>query len=186
MFDLFLQLASTLFGRVDGPRGLAEQPLRARLLQMIEQKPGMHASGLQRETGEPWGTVQYHLSLLEKAELVAAVDTGRERHFFPPGMDTRRTKLVAMLGHGRRGDVARFIREHPGARQVDVCQGVDMSRKTFRASIGELVAEGLIEERLGVQSNRYYPGSELDSLLPRADATSSLTPPASNLGPGQL
>ena len=132
MFDLMLQLAANLFGRVDAPRGLASQPLRARLLQMIEDKPGLHASGLQRETGEPWGTVQYHLSLLEKAELVSAVDTGRERHFFPPGMDTRRTRLVALLGHGRRGDVARYVREHPGSRQVDVCEGVDMSRKTFR------------------------------------------------------
>lgn len=134
---------------------------------MIEENPGLHASGLQREAGEPWGTVQYHLSLLEKAELVSTVDTGRERHFFPLGTDARRAKLVAMLGHGRTRDVALHIREHPGARQVDVCQATSMSRKTFRASIASLVGEGLVDERLGAQSSRYYPNETLDAILPR-------------------
>src|SRR5688572_33379589 len=60
-----------------------EQPMRRRLLDLIETHPGIHASELCREAGEPWGTVQYHLSLLHKGEMVHAVDAGRERRFFP-------------------------------------------------------------------------------------------------------
>lgn len=165
MLDILAHLASTLFGRVEDP--LTQQPVRARLLRLIEDRPGLHASSLCRESGQPWGTVQYHLSLLEKADLVSTVETGRERHFFPPGTDARRARLLAVLGHGRRADVATFVREHPGCRQVDICEGTQLSRKTFRQNMPELLAEGLVQERLGAQSNRYYPGPELETVLSR-------------------
>jgi predicted transcriptional regulator len=170
---LFAAMAGSLFGRVDGDNLLA-QPLRRRLLGIIESRPGIHASELCRSAGEPWGTVQYHLALLHRGQLVTAIEAGRERHFFPSQVDPRHARLVALLQQGRRQEIAQFIRDHPGARQVDICQAVDVSRKTFRSSIEPLVAEGLVHERRGLQNNRYFPKEGLADLLgaPVADAAS--------------
>lgn len=161
------------------PNHLLEQPMRRRLVDLIASRPGIHASELCREAGEPWGTVQYHLSLLHKGDLVRAVDAGRERRFFPSGMDPGRARLLALMNQGRRPEVAQFIRDHPGSRQVDVCDALDLSRKTFRNSVLPLVAENLIQEKRSLQNNRYFPLAGLSELIeatqPQAPAALSST-----------
>lgn len=144
---------------------LTEQPMRRRLLALIETRPGIHASELCRESGEPWGTVQYHLSLLSKGALVNAVEAGRERRFFPPNMEPQKMRMLALMNQGRRQEIAGFIRGHPGTRQVDVCDALDLSRKTFRHAVGPMVEQGLIQEKRGLQSNRYFPLERLGPLM---------------------
>lgn len=168
------------------PDHLLDQPMRRRLVNLIASHPGIHASELCREAGEPWGTVQYHLALLHKGQLVRAVEAGRERRFFPSGMDPGRARLLALMNQGRRPEVAQFIREHPGARQVDVCDALDVSRKTFRHSVLPLVAENLVQEKRSLQNNRYFPLQGLGELI---DAAKGQAPPASEapvLDPGSV
>lgn len=141
---------------------------------MIATHPGIHGSELSREAGEAWGTVQYHLSLLHKNELVHAMETGRERRYFLPGLEPARARLVALMNHGRRPEVAQFIRDNPGARQIDVCEALDLSRKTFRGAVQALVAEHLVQERRGLQSTRYFPLDGLSQLL--SDTAPAATP----------
>ncbi len=164
----FSLLAQAVFGRVEADP-LLDQPLRRRIIQIIRRKPGIHASELCRESGEAWGTVQYHLGLLRKSELVSSVESGRERRFFPPDMDPQRARMLSLLNQGRRQEIAAFIRDHPGIRQVDICDAVAVSRKTFRSSIRPLVEEGLIEERRGLQSNRYFPQEGLVEAFERVE-----------------
>ncbi len=147
------------------PDRLMEQPVRKRLMGLIRRKPGIHASEICRETGEAWGTVQYHLSLLQRNEMVTSMEAGRTRRFYPPDATTARMEMVSLLEQGRRGEIARFILENPGLRQVDVCQAVSVSRKTFRSSMADLVDAGLVDEQKGLQANRYYPDSALVPLL---------------------
>ncbi len=144
---------------------LLDQPLRRRLLDMIAEQPGIHASELCRTAGEPWGTVQYHLSLLHKGEMVTSVEAGRERRFFPSEVDPSKARLLALLHQGRRTEIASFIRDHPGSRQVDICDALDVSRKTFRSSVEPMVEEGLVNERRSLQDNRYFPQEGLVEIL---------------------
>lgn len=191
--SLFALFAQSLFGKVDGPEdGLLEQPLRRRIYHLIQHRPGIHASELCRESGEAWGTVQYHLTLLRKGSLVTSLEAGRERRFFAPDVEPQKARLLAVLNQGRRHEIVQFIRSNPGIRQVDVCEAVDVSRKTFRASIRPLVERGLVVERKGLQNNRYYIHEALEQALadvpaevpaglPAADG---LSLPGPGLGPG--
>ena len=165
---------------------LLEQPMRRRLVDLISNRPGIHASELCREAGEPWGTVQYHLSLPHKGQLVRAVEAGRERRFFPSGIDPGRARMLALMNQGRRPEVAQYIREHPGVRQVDVCEALDVSRKTFRNSVQPLVAENLIQEKRGLQNNRYFPLQGLGELIDAAQAKASALPEAPAVDPGSI
>ncbi len=148
--------------RVTGPAAdkgrIREQSTRRRLLGIIESNPGIHASELTREVDESWGTVQYHLGLLREADLVSTVEAGRERRFFPSDVDPTKARLLAIMTQGRRAEIADFIRNHPGARQVDICQALAVSRKTFRSSVSPMIEEGLLEEQRSLQSNRYFAG----------------------------
>ena len=159
-----IRLLLTL-GQVLGEDTMLEQPVRRRIWDIIRNRPGIHASQLCRESGEAWGTVQYLLGLLRKVDLVTSVEAGRERRFFPPGVDEEHARLMSLLEQGRREEIARFILSNPGQRQVDVCGGVNVSRKTFRASVQPLVEAGLIHERKGLQTNRYFPEPGLEPLL---------------------
>ncbi|HUR63081.1 MAG TPA: hypothetical protein VM241_01225, partial [Candidatus Thermoplasmatota archaeon] len=47
----------------------------------------------------------------------------------------------------------------------DICDALDVSRKTFRNSIEPMVQEGLVQERKGLQSNRYFPQPPLADLM---------------------
>jgi predicted transcriptional regulator len=141
--------------------GLLDQPIRKRLVSLIKRRPGIHASQLAREVDQPWGTVQYHLALLRRAELVNSVESGRERRFFPEDMDPSKARLLSLLHQGRRPDITRFIHDNPGARQVDICDALSVSRKTFRASVRPLVEEGLVQEQRGLHSNRYFAQDSL-------------------------
>lgn len=184
MFDFLTQLfaGQALFGRV-ADDDWRDQPLRRRLLDLIESRPGIHASELCRTAGHPWGTVQYHLSLLHRSEMVTSVEAGRERHFFPTTVDPERARILAILNQGRRPEIAQYIKTHPGARQVDICGAIDVSRKTFRSSIVPLVASGLVHERRGLQENRYFPLHSLEAYLPpEIDAS---TPAATQLSRGE-
>ncbi len=167
MGTLMFEALLTLFARVNdaNPDALLAQPVRRRILDLIQLRPGIHASELCRESGEAWGTVQYHLALLDKGDLVTAVSAGRERRFFEGGIDPERAQIMGVLNQGRRQEIARFIQENPGSRQVDVCNAVSVSRKTFRASIAPLVDAGLVAEQKGLQTNRYFADDNLSELL---------------------
>ena len=164
MWEALLSVVQAFFGRVQGRDDLLEQPLRRRIYGIIQRHPGIHASELCRESGEAWGTVQYHLQLLRKGDLVQSLEAGRERRFFPPDIDPEEAHVVSVLNQGRRHEIFDCIRENPGIRQVDVCNAVAVSRKTFRSSIRALVDEGLIQERKGLQTNRYFAIAEPPAL----------------------
>lgn len=173
-----VRLASLLcHALVGGDTKLLEQPLRRRLFSLIRRQPGIHASELCRASGEAWGTVQYHLGLLRKGSLVHTHEAGRERRFFPPDMDPLKANLLSLLQQGRREEIAQFIQTHPGIRQVDICNGIGVSRKTFRASIQPLVEQGLVEERRGLQTNRYFPDDSLAAALGDAAPGAPPSPP---------
>lgn len=146
---------------------LPRQPLRQRVMGLIRREPGIHASQICRETGQPWSTVQYHLRLLQQTEMVTSVDTGRERGFFPDDIDAEKANLVMLLREGRKEAIARLIQAQPGIRQVDICRAAPVSRKAFRRSVDSLIEAGLVAEHRGLQTNRYFPGAELRDLLDR-------------------
>jgi predicted transcriptional regulator len=151
---------------------LLRQPVRRHLMGLIRRRPGIHASEICRESGEAWGTVQYHLSLLKTGELIQTVEAGRALRFFPQGEVDEVDRLTLIVGQGRRTDIAQYIRDNPGIRQVDVCNAVGVSRKTLRASVAVMMQAGLISERKGLQSNRYFPEAALETVLGPAGESS--------------
>lgn len=89
--------------------------LRARLLSLVVQYPGLHLRELARMSDLPASHAQYHLRVLEKSGLVASVKQERHVRYYPtkatpvgevPALGIRERELLQLL---RRPAVLRIL-----------------------------------------------------------------------------
>ena len=67
---------------------------RRRVYELVASTPGLHMRELARQIEMDVRTVEYHLRQLEKHGLVAGLDEGGFRRFFPRTADGRKAEVV--------------------------------------------------------------------------------------------
>ncbi|MGQ0536904.1 MAG: winged helix-turn-helix transcriptional regulator [Methanobacteriota archaeon] len=154
-------------------RDLLDLPTRRRILDVIRDKPGIKITDLCRETGSGWGTVKYHLHLLEKAGLVLSRPTARDRLLFASDFPEESLPVTEVLRQGRAEKLAIEILREPGVVQKDLCERVQMTRKIIRRYIDLLESAGLVSVEREARFQRHYPGPRLvEHLAPKPSAPS--------------
>lgn len=124
---------------------LLDHKVRDRLMQMIEETPGIHASELGRRAGVGWGTVVHHLSVMEKNELISSLTSGRHRRFFPVGaVDWSRRGQAAVLANERTHALYSLIQEDPGAAASHLASRVGVGLSTASWHLQRLEECGLV------------------------------------------
>lgn len=152
-------------------------PLRARLLEIVKRDPGPNISELCRLVGAKWGTVQYHLALLERAGLLSRISEGRDQRLFAGKAPSAEARQIAVLRRGRVEALVRAVLRRPGLRQRDLAETVSISRKVLRSYVDALTRCGLIQEVRESNSCLYYPTQSLQLILTKVQAPES-GPPA--------
>ncbi len=61
---------------------LLDQPTRCSIFELIKRNPGLHFRAICRVLNKKMGVVQYHISVLENANLIRSVRDGRYKCFF--------------------------------------------------------------------------------------------------------
>lgn len=134
---------------------------RRRLLAIIRDRPGIHKAGLCEESGLAWGTVHYHLRVLERARTVV-IDAGRrEARIFPDGTPERHR---AWLGALRNPDSPRILGElqdAPGQGVTDLSRRLGLSPKVVRRHLDRMHRRGLVE-RTDDRRPEYRPHPDAD------------------------
>jgi len=138
-----------------------EQPTRRRILDLIHSNPGIKISRLCQEAAAGWGTVKYHLHLLEKSGLVVSRTKGRDCLLFAHDYPIAALEVVEALRQGRAGTLAREIARTPGANQKQLCERVRLTRKIIRRYVELLAQADLVSEQRDAQYQRYYPRPRL-------------------------
>ncbi len=171
---------STSFRSLDrSARGVEEQPTRRRILETIRREPGITISNLCRRTEAGWGTVKYHLQILQRAGLVVSRSPGRDCLLFPQEYPRDELPVTEVLRRGRAASLAKAIAQSPGASQKELCARVNMTRKIIRTYVDMLTSAGLVVERRDSQFQRYYPDPRLAARFPdepRPDPVPSSSP----------
>lgn len=147
--------------RATQKKNLMEHPLRSELLANVNQTPGLTLSRLRHRLGCSWGTIQYHMGLLEEAGIVRAANEGRRKRVFPGDMESEQFKLLAVLERGRMWELGMRVARSPGAIQKDLTDELDMSRKTFRSYMDRLTSMGLVDEVPDGRFRNYFPTDSL-------------------------
>ncbi|HVL86943.1 MAG TPA: winged helix-turn-helix transcriptional regulator [Candidatus Thermoplasmatota archaeon] len=169
-FGLLKFAVVPLYTRLRRP-DVVEHRHRERLLSEVRGDPGVDATELKRRTGLAWGTIVYHLSVLERERLVSSLREGRHRRFFPQGeIDHGLREPLAVLRNERASHVLSAIRGAPGLAQKDLSRATGLTPSTVHWHVERLLDAGLVWRRHEGRQVSYYPTDLLVQLDPPIDA----------------
>jgi|GEM_PF-2281732 len=146
---------------------LLDNKVREQLLDAITHDPGVGATDLARRTDIGWGTVVYHLTVLERNGLVSSLVDGRHRRFFPVGtIDFSRRGQLAVLKNERTKALYLRIAQDPGIIQEALAANVGLTRPAAIWHLQRLEGSGLVGRVRKGRRVHYYP-NESPAVDPR-------------------
>lgn len=155
-------------------RDVESHPARARVLEAVAANPGVPAARLAELLAINVGTLDYHLTVLERDGRIRAVRSGRDRLVFPAGavMDEGGLSVLAAPG---RGDVADIVKREPGLFVAAIAQRLGVQPPTVHHHLKILEASGLVRIERGARA-RCFPTERLlaTSIPPRRRRTAIL------------
>ncbi len=143
-----------------------EHPVRDDILSTVSQEPGISASELGRRTQCGWGTLVYHLSVLEREKMVWSAREGRHRRYFAQGgVNYSDRDAIGLLRNTSSRRLADAVRASPGIIQKDLSRILDLSPSTVAWHVERLEGAGLVLKEADGRQVRYYPSGRLDDLV---------------------
>lgn len=140
---------------------LLDHRVRDALLTNIGLDPGVSTSDLGRRVGVAWGTLVYHLAVLERNKLVSSLVDGRHRRFFPVGtVDWSRRGQIAVLQNERTKSLYEAIASDPGAIQERLAAAAGLSRPGAIWHLHRLEEAGLVGRVKEGRKVHYFPNAE--------------------------
>jgi DNA-binding transcriptional ArsR family regulator len=147
-----------------------EHKARAQLYDFVRSNPGATLSGAQEHVGLGWGTVEYHVAVLERLGLLVTKRAGGKR-------------LLFVTGQGRIVDPAAWsLLRNPSVRQlastvlapgraatqVEVAQALDCSPQYAGRLIRKLVEAGLVAPHAESDRRAFAPTDLFHDLARRS------------------
>lgn len=159
---------------MDDPQGLLELETRRRIYEHVRRVPGLHLRALQRATGLPLGTVEYHLHQMERAGLVVTREEGRYKAYFPNDqLDRRDRDVLYYLRQDMPRRIALEIANRPGLTFRELAERLPIGESTLSFHLKKLRAAGLVDEQRQGREKAYsaVDGDRIRSLIVRYRAT---------------
>lgn len=157
---------------------LAASPMRAAVLQLVTNEPGIMFSELRGRLNCSPGTLQHHVNLLERERFLVSVQSGRRRRLFLAGMSPEARHGVDLLRSGRTWQLIQSVLENPGIIQKEITRGMSISRKVLRCYLDRLAEQGLVREVAMGRFRSYYPSDQLFQLIERMHLPQEAAPQA--------
>lgn len=152
------------YAQVEGDEVL-DNDTRATIFEAIRSEPGLSATDLSKKADCGWGTVVYHLAVLEQNGLIISSRDGRHRRFFPySGMDFRHKDVFSAIRNETTAAILNAIRDSPGIHQTALRKEVDLAASTVNWHISKLEDADLVEKERDGRKVRYRPGANMDLL----------------------
>lgn len=167
-------LAGTAFGLAShshtSRKRILEHPMRAAIVELVRQSPGILLCDLRRRVGCSAGTIQHHLDLLERRGIVESEQGAQRRHLFLADVDaTVRRSFTLLARRGRALEFLRLVGQEPGIQQRLVTDRLSISRKALRDYVEEMQQCGLIDTEVVGGRRLYRPTPSLAELLASLD-----------------
>lgn len=127
---------------------MPDQATRLAILAALKEHGGLNRTHLCRVVGRGWGTVGYHLNILERRGAVAVEHHGRQLWIFDPQTSlAERDRLVA-VSHPQRRNLLDFLRRRTSTVN-ELSDELDVSRKVIRSHLSHLVGAGMVRREIG-------------------------------------
>lgn len=170
--SLFARLLAPLYTKLRKDDVL-RVPARESLFRAIREAPGIHFLELRRVVGErgtlvAFGALAYHLSQLERFQLITSKRSGRYRRYFETAVVGGDAARIALLQTKPVPVVARALLARPGASQAELHAALGASLPVTRQALAyhlrRLEAKELAVREMQGRFARYRPTERLVKL----------------------
>jgi predicted transcriptional regulator len=123
--------------------GNKEHQTRNRLLDRIENEPGVSFTTLKKSLDMNDGTLRYHLSYLERKGFLRSRKEGKKRVYFVTSLTVDSSKSRLTLTHRR---ILNIIKENPGIIMNDLLDMTQVSKRELKQILKKMIDDRLIWE----------------------------------------
>ncbi len=123
---------------------LLENSNRKRIFEMVKHEPGVHFSRIKANINKESRTVQWHLKMLEKFDLIREERFGNNVVYFDFLLEKQHDRLYYYLHKEGAPAILKAIMSQPGIALVDLIEQLQMPRSTLARKLNVLVSEGFV------------------------------------------
>lgn len=127
-----------------------------RVFKFIQENPGCHMRWIKRELNMSMGTIQYHLSSLERMGRIVSEEENRKRFYFPVGsFETFDRNLLKILNQDTAREIVLLIIEKKDPTQTEIVNSLKISPGTANWHLSRLMELGIITEEKQGKFKKY-------------------------------
>ena len=135
---------------------LADEPTRQKLLKYIYAEPGANFKQLKDKFSLHNGTLAHHINILENHDIITSHRSGRQRLFFPMGVNQEISRISLVTNETQR-NIMDIVKETPGITQSMISKQMNMSRQKINYHVNSLVDKAFIKIEKHGRITRLYP-----------------------------
>ena len=122
---------------------------RRRILQLVNQYPGLHLREVQRRVKSSVHLVEYHLNVLERLSLVESHEEGGYRRFFPAqggraGLTPQERSWLSLLRQNVPLGVTLYLLDRTRATHGELADVVPVTKSTLTYHLKNMERAGLV------------------------------------------
>lgn len=157
-------LGASLHGNSAQP---LDQPKRLEIYNYIRDNPGVHFRGICDVLGLSVGVVQYHLSVLEHASLIASYNDGQNKRFFEHSAFAKAdVKLVSLMRHETTAKTLTILAQQGSVLHRDIANSLGISSQALSWHMNQLKNAGIINaEKAGVNVRYSLTDANMSKLI---------------------
>lgn len=117
--------------------------MKEKIIQQINQKPGIHFRELERQVGYSKSTLNHHIGRTEKVE---EEKIRGYRRFYPVEISEKDRNLLAALNHSPRGEILYELQQEEDKKLTEISEDLNKSPATVSQHLKVLKNAGIIEK----------------------------------------
>jgi DNA-binding transcriptional ArsR family regulator len=128
---------------------------RVLLMKHIEQTPGIRYRELLRLTGLANGVLSYHISALEKANMIKVDRESRITRYYPVNVSDKESSILKFVRHEPIRQILFFILEHDMCTFNEIVDHTGKAPSTVSSHLKRLRGAGIVLVRHGEYHQLY-------------------------------
>jgi predicted transcriptional regulator len=129
-----------------------DQPTRLEIYNYIKDNPGVHFRGICDSLDLSVGVVQYHLSVLEHAGLIASYTDGQNKRYFEDNeFAEAEMQVISLMKHETTAKILTILGQNGEVFHKDIASCLGVSSQALSWQMNQLKKTGLIDsEKIGI------------------------------------
>ena len=129
---------------------------RVLLMKHIQETPGIRYRELLRLTGLVNGVLSYHLSALEKANVIKVNRESRMTRYYPVNVSDKESSILKFVRHEPIRQILLFILEHDMCTFNEIVDHTGKAPSTVSSHLKRLTGAGIVLVRHGEYHQLYH------------------------------